>query len=347
MKDLRKMMNDLTEIEAKSILYYFFLNIERLDNGEYSKEQFVHDTTKEYKGLIEGYTTKTNADFGDQLSHVHVMFGDSSAGGLKFALKQMGLRLLHHVIVLRDNYAVGPMQQLNTPEGRKYRREWFRERMHLDDDYDNFMYEEEFFNKVVTELKRIPEHIPITIWTGNNALEQIGLRYTLYLFRNKSNPIYVINTEVDNHTLFDTPELTTYYRHTGEINPEKLGQIMQHNESVAAITRTQREAFEQEWSNVSGNSSDLRIWEQEEITHVNEDYYDQYIIETVSKLHNNFGNYEFIKSARVIGEVIGNLEQFLTDSFFEHRLRQLIYSGILEIKGVPKAMRYYSVRLKI
>lgn len=341
------MMNDLTEIEAKSLLYYFFLNIERLDNGDYSREQFVHDTTKEYKELIEGYTKKINDDFGDQLSHVHVMFGDSSAGGLKFALKQMGLRSLHHVMVLRDNYAVGPMQQLNTPEGRKYRREWFRERMHLHDGYDNFMYDEEFFNKVVTELERIPEHIPITIWTGNNALEQIGLRYALYLFRNKSNPIYVINTEVDNHTLFDTPELTTYYRHTGEIIPEKLGQIMQHNESVAAITRTQREAFEQEWSNVSGNSSDLRIWEQQEIIHVNEDYYDQYIIETVSKLHNNFENHEFIKSARVIGEVIGNLEQFLTDSFFEHRLLQLIYSGILEIKGVPKAMRYYSVRLKI
>jgi len=341
------MINDLTEIEAKSLLYFFFLNIERLDNGEYSKEQFVYDTTKEYQELIEGYTKKMKDDLGDQLGHVHVMFGDSSAGVLKFALKQMGLRSQHHVMVVRDNYAVGPMQQLTTPEGRKYRREWFRDRMDLHDADDNFMYDEDFFNKIIAELERIPEQIPITIWTGDNALEQIGLRYALYFFRNKSNPIYVINTEVDNHTLFDTPELTTYYRHTGEISPEKLGQIMKHNEGKAAITRTQREAFEQEWLNHSGNSSVLRIWEQQEIIHVNEDYYDQYIIETVSKLHNNFGNHEFIKSARVIGEVIGNLEQFLTDSFFEHRLRQLIYSGNLEIKGVPKAMRYYSVRLKI
>ncbi|OAB35880.1 hypothetical protein PMSD_12850 [Paenibacillus macquariensis subsp. defensor] len=347
MKDLRKMMNDLTEIEAKSLLYYFFLNIERLDNGEYSKEQFVHDTLKEYQELIEGYTKKMNDDFGDQLSHVHVMFGDSSAAGLKFTLKQMGLRSQHHVMIVRDNYAVGPMQQLDMPEGRVYRREWFRERMHLHDGDDNFMYDEDFFNKIVAEIVRIPEHIPITIWTGNNALEQIGVRYALNLFRNKSNPIYVINTAVDSHTLFDTPELTIDYRHTGEIIPEKLGKIMKHNECKAAITRAQREAFEQEWLNLSGNSSVLRVWEQQEIIHVNEDYYDEYIIETVSKLHNNFGNHEFIKSTRVIGEVIGNLEQFLTDSFFEHRLRQLIYSGILEIKGVPKAMRYYSVRLKI
>ncbi|WP_083930213.1 DUF3658 domain-containing protein [Paenibacillus sanguinis] len=34
------------------------------------------------------------------------------------------------------------------------------------------------------------------------------------------------------------------------------------------------------------------------------------------------------------------------DAYFEYRLRTLVYDGVLEIKGFPTAMRYYSVRRK-
>lgn len=340
------MIHDLTESEAKSILLCFFLDIERLDSEGYSREQFVDDTTKQYHEILELYTEKMNDDFSDHTSHVHIMFGDSSAGGLKIALKQMGLHLQHHIMILRDIYAVGPMQHLDTPEGREHRCEWLRDRVHAHDGDDDFMYDEDFFNKTIAQIERIPEHVAITVWSGNNAQEQVGLRYALYLFRNKSNPIYMINAGMDSHTLFDTPEFTIDYRHTGEISPEKLGSIMKHNEGKASLSKTEIEKFEQEWLSISGNSSVLRIWEHRGIVHVSEDYYDQYMTDTVSKFHRERGNMEFVKSARVIGEVIGNLEQFITDSFFEYRLRQLIYNGVLEIKGIPKAMRYYSVRLR-
>ncbi|RAS76183.1 DUF3658 domain-containing protein [Priestia endophytica] len=33
------------------------------------------------------------------------------------------------------------------------------------------------------------------------------------------------------------------------------------------------------------------------------------------------------------------------DNYYEYRLRHLITSEILELKGVPKAMRFYSIRL--
>lgn len=51
-----------------------------------------------------------------------------------------------------------------------------------------------------------------------------------------------------------------------------------------------------------------------------------------------------MKSARVIGEAIGYCDQYIGDAYFEYRLRELIYSGRVQIKGVPRAMRYYSVR---
>jgi hypothetical protein len=34
------------------------------------------------------------------------------------------------------------------------------------------------------------------------------------------------------------------------------------------------------------------------------------------------------------------------DAYLEYRLRHLIYNGILELKGIPKSMRHYSVKLR-
>jgi len=53
-----------------------------------------------------------------------------------------------------------------------------------------------------------------------------------------------------------------------------------------------------------------------------------------------------MKSARLIGEVIGYLDQYISDEYFEYRVRHLITNGIFEIEGVPRAMRFYSVKLK-
>lgn len=81
------------------------------------------------------------------------------------------------------------------------------------------------------------------------------------------------------------------------------------------------------------------------INSVNESYYDNYIIDTTRKIHIERKNNEFIKSARLIGEVMGHLNQYIGDQFIEYRVRHLIVNGIFEIEGIPKAMRYYSVRL--
>ncbi|WP_212119927.1 DUF3658 domain-containing protein [Niallia circulans] len=51
------------------------------------------------------------------------------------------------------------------------------------------------------------------------------------------------------------------------------------------------------------------------------------------------------KNDILIGEIIGHLNQKIGDEYFEYRLIQLVLNGVFEIEGVPKAMRFYSVKL--
>ena len=41
-------------------------------------------------------------------------------------------------------------------------------------------------------------------------------------------------------------------------------------------------------------------------------------------------------SARLIGEVLGHLNQYVGDDFIEYRVRTLVRQGIFEVKGNTK-----------
>lgn len=86
--------------------------------------------------------------------------------------------------------------------------------------------------------------------------------------------------------------------------------------------------------------------ENNKIRTVHEDYFDELIVSTARKLHAKQKEKDFMKSGRLIGDVLGHMENNVGDAFLEYRLRSLIYNGIFEIKGIPKGMRYYSVKLK-
>ncbi|MFB6468209.1 DUF3658 domain-containing protein [Cytobacillus sp. Hz8] len=93
----------------------------------------------------------------------------------------------------------------------------------------------------------------------------------------------------------------------------------------------------------------LRIWKNGRIQNVREDYYDQYMINMAKKFQIERERAKepelFMKSARLIGEVIGHLDQYLGDEFFQYRLRKLIDKDVFEMEGNLKAMRFNSVRL--
>ena len=108
--------------------------------------------------------------------------------------------------------------------------------------------------------------------------------------------------------------------------------------------------FEEGWLALADSKETLRIWRNGRIKSVREDYYDQYMINMAKKLQIERERVQepekFMKSARLIGEVIGHLDQYMGDGFFEYRLRKLIGKGVFEMEGNLKAMRYYGVRLK-
>ena len=283
---------------------------------------------------------QNNRNIEREYNAVHLVCGESPAGSLR-----VGLGRENKVVIgFPDFFAVGPIQDLHEKEGRKRRYEWLRDHLNYLNNFIEKEYEKRF-SKTLAEIDAIPDYVPIVIWTAENADEQTGARYLLYLLKEKRNNIFLINTTIAYQELFNTVKYQYFYFHTGEVLPEKLNIIYQ-KKLTTPLTIEERTRAEKEWMNLSRTEGAVRIWKDNKIQAVNEDYFDELIISTARKLHTKQEEKDFIKSGRLIGDVLGHMDNNVGDAYLEYRLRHLIHIGVFEINGIPKGMRFYSVKLR-
>ncbi|AWB46771.1 hypothetical protein DCC85_02820 [Paenibacillus sp. CAA11] len=277
-------------------------------------------------------------------THVHIVIGDSFAGSMKLALKELGWSDTHKMIILRENYAMGPLRQLDSLQGRSARSEWFCD--HITEALEYYTEFEEEYQELLHNIERIPGQARIVMWADDNACEQAGMRHAASLLRHRSNPIALYNACSMCEELYNRPDARIDYLCSGEIPSHKLKEVLTRMDENNRLSPDDIARLAQEWQDISERSGMLRIWRDGAVTEVTADYYDSYLLEKLDQLKPPTGDQGFMKSARLIGEAIGHCEQYIGDAYFEYRLRELIYAGVLEIKGVPAAMRYYSVRRK-
>lgn len=274
---------------------------------------------------------------------VHILFGGAASGSLKVTLKKMGLNKEEKVISFWDIFAVGPIWKLHEECGRQFRFEWVKR--NISDEFCEFPSYTQRFTSTLNELNEMHDGGRITIWTSNSAHEQVGFRFVLYLLKEKNMNISVMNVTEEFERIFCEKEVTYSLLHTGELSPEQFQTLYEYR-SGRVLTDQDRRELEKEWIHLSETRETLRIWTDGEIVHVPEDYYDKVMINKAKELHGKQMEREFLKSARVIGEGLGFLDQYVGDLFLEYRLRKLIEAGIFESEGCLRSMRFYCVRLK-
>jgi Protein of unknown function/Domain of unknown function (DUF1835) len=274
---------------------------------------------------------------------IHLVFSQSVGGCLKITLSNLGLRNTHKVHALWDIFSAGPVQDLHMARGVEKRFEWKYE--HLINELNQFEECEKNYYETWKYLDSIPRGESITIWAGENALEQTGLRYAAHLVKERIDiDVFVINTTMKYIKLFKQPKRFYIPYYSGEIPPEKMAVIYDHSKHVPPLTDHERDDLLRDWKEVSKENQTLRLWRNGRLNGVSEDYYDEFIINKAEGILNKNNN-EFIKAGRVIGEVIGQIDQTIGDDFLEFRLRTLVEKGVLEAEGTFTSIRDYHVRL--
>lgn len=332
--------------DVRQALLAYLYTVKQYKEVHEQKDIFISDIVQLYNELTvtPEEAAKQRLVPNSKTRTVHIVFGYSAAGSVRQAIKQLDLQESDGMVCFPDLFSVGPVWKLHEPEGRLYREEWMR--THLDPEYtdNNFAYNGEL--NPIQIVQQMPEQARIVIWGGDSAHEKIGSRYVQYLLKEYKKEMIEINAAHICERKYNIPKDQRYYRHTGEIVAEKLIKVFHEIKRIHPLTTEQRSKYELEWMGYAETKQVLRLWNDGEVNTVEENYLDEYLLHTVYKLQSRSNPGGFMKAARVVGEAMGYLEQYIGDSFFEYRLRSLIYEGKLEIRGVPSAMRYYSVRIK-
>jgi len=340
LSDIRQSIQELPSEEVRTILFHMMLAIERAKQDQTVRDHLYSDLLEMYEELLISTNAIQQQLISPQCRHIHLAFGESSAGSLRYAIKKLGWDAHHQVIAFHDDFAIGPVWKMHEEQGRLNRREWLRNHINEGDAPDD---DEDQYLRLMQQISQIPEQASITIWGSSNAHEQVGIRYAIHLLHDYPNEVFIQDATKACDRLFNRPEARMDYRHTGEISPDKLLTMLEEGRGTP-ISMDARSALEQEWLEIADRPEVLRIYEAGHIRHVGSDHFDAYLLEKVEHLHDQYGHHDFIKAARVVGEALGYCDQYVNASYFEYRLRELVYQGELEILGIPRAMRYYSVR---
>jgi hypothetical protein len=278
-------------------------------------------------------------------NHVHLLFGLSDAGSMKVALSAIGRRLQSRIIAFNDLFSIGPLWHLEEEAGQRRRHGWMTKLFYRYLESHN-MNKEHQIDSMIDTLAHIPERNKVTIWCSDNAHDQVGLRFALYLLQRWRQPVYVVNVTQAYAKIaerFD-PKINPIAQ--GQVPFEALQEILLLTDDNIPLAEEERRRYVQEWQELSDREDTLRLWQGGKIISVPEDYYDEALITIVGKLQRSEGSNGFVRAGHVVDEAIDSWNQLIGDFFVEYRLRALIRNGWLEIIGLPGVMHRYSVRLR-
>lgn len=306
-----------------------FLHTEHRPRESYGfiiSQQQLHTMVEQINSAIQQNLTISSSSKVETLKsngEIHLIASESAAGSIRSSLK--GPKC---VIPVPGFLSIGPLWRLTEHEGIVNRNEWLSD--HINFEMEDGIYEQRFANSL-REIEDIPEDTTLFIWHGPNADEQTTLRFLLHFLKDKENDIVLIDTE--DQGCF----------HSDPLDLERMRTLYTANRSP--IGTAERLQLQQEWEVLSQSKELLRIWKDGKVKGVAEDYYDLLILETVQKLQFGQKTPDFIPTGHVIGEILSEKEPTIDIHFLEYRVRHLVYTGKLAMKGIPKSMRHYRVKL--
>ncbi|KOR89167.1 DUF1835 domain-containing protein [Paenibacillus solani] len=277
-------------------------------------------------------------------THVHVVFGLSDAGSLKVVLSRLGKREENKVLAFNDVFSVGPITDLHTTEGQQHRQMWLMEH-DKDSFYGNLVNQEHQIMRMIEKLRNIQENKTVVIWFADNAHDQTGLRFALFLLRERKAPVHIVN-------LTKILEETGSYGEKGKapfaqslIEYEKYLDIVRDYGNGFLLDANQREQYVSEWIELAGQDHLIRLWEQGKVIGGDENQLDEVIIQSVIEMQEGVAADDFVKAGEVLERVMENSQQLISYSYIINRIWSLVNDGHLIFKGIPNMMHQFSVRI--
>jgi len=265
---------------------------------------------------------------------IHVVFNEPDVEVIKKAI-ELDASLSGEVMLIRDDYAVGPLLNVYTPEGVAERKDWWR-MVFAGGEHEGIVDEGKVNDEqVLLNIKEAlandeAEHV--WIWAAQNKHDVCGYYWLvgqLSAFQGRIAILYL------NNLPFINEKGNIFY-------PDWLSQIqprefLKAKKLARPITTSEFEVDADEWNKIAAEGKMVRLLEggkkliQKEI-----DYYDADLTKYITA--------DAQKANKVINAFLSKNKETTGDAFMLWRLKELAQQPHFEVQGALKGLKDFDIK---
>jgi hypothetical protein len=268
--------------------------------------------------------------------HIVFQFNDKEALKRSFGLEPS---LQGDIIQIEDDFAVGPIADLHTAEGREARKQWWRE-ITAGGDYDGRVDNGNTpdDNATVAALKERLLSDPqefVWIWAAQNKHDVSGYYWLMSQLKDFQGRVFILY--LNNLPFINEKGNLFYPVNLFDIPPREF---LKARKLARPITLSEFEIDPDEWSRLSKEEGKgVRILEGgKKLSQHPYEYYDEELKKFITG--------DWIKASKLIHQFLGKAKQTTGDAYLLWRLKQLIAVGQLDAQGEVKGMKDFEIKSK-
>ena len=268
---------------------------------------------------------------------IHVVFQQADVHTLKKAI-ELDETLTGDVIQIRDDFAVGPVDNLDSEDGWAARENWQRSLL-SESPYSSENLVGSFDDrKTVEEIKQRldgNDKEELWIWMGQNQHDVCSYYWIISQLKDYQGKIVILY--FNNLPFINDKGQIFYPAALHEILPKEFLKAKKLNRK---ITLSEFEVDPDEWKRLCNENAMVRILEGgKKIVGKDESFYDKDLLTGLSS--------EWQKGNRAMQSVLGKMKIKTGDVFLLWRMKKLAEEGKIEINGdTSKSWKDFEVRLK-
>jgi hypothetical protein len=265
---------------------------------------------------------------------IHIVFNTADIETLQTAI-ELDESLAGEIVEIKDDYAVGPLENIYTAEGAEARRHWWVKLLH-GGDYDGHASTEIVNDKRTVEnlMNRLDEDEKevVWIWAGQNKHDVCGYYWLLYHLKPYQGRIYILY--FNNLPFINEQGGLFYPTNLHKIPPREF---LKAKKLARPITPSEFEMDGDEWNRIMAASSYVRLLEGGKKLSLHPvEFYDQALRKYITG--------DFTKPFKLFTRFFKEEKETTGDMFLLWRLKQMLPGSGWEVRGETKGMKDFEIR---
>jgi Protein of unknown function/Domain of unknown function (DUF1835) len=271
----------------------------------------------------------------DFLFMIHIVFNTADKDVLQKAI-DLDESLAGEIVEIKDDYAVGPVTDLYTPEGRAARNDWWKQVL-AGGDYDGLVEkgvvdDDAVFASLKEKLDADDQEV-LWIWAAQNKHDVSGYYWLMSQLKNYQSRVFILYL---NNLPFINEKGNIFYPEWLHVIPPR--EFMKARKLARPITLSEFEVDPDEWKRLCNENKMVRILEGgKKLAQYDVDFYDADLKKFISS--------EWQKASKIIHQFLHKNKQTTGDAFLLWRLKSLISEGNVDVQGEVKGMKDFEVKM--